>query len=345
MAVACIQRWCRRLLSAWLGLSLAWLVLWKTLGDRNGFLYLLNSLAFWILSGAWLGSWLRFGFRAPWWVHLVREGLGLIWLRHYAWMFVRRLPRPRGDAGPAPELQILSANLLKKIRTVQPFVKYLQAHPADVVLLQEVTHDAVAELEAQLADLYPCHYWLVDPASRMGLGVFSRLPLILEDRWSTHLAGPYVLRLRVWVEGQALVLYNVHLLSPLFNGMYTDGGDRLLVCRNQQVQRILADAVDQTAPVLLIGDWNTTEASDIHQAARHQFRDCWAEAGMGPGWTWPHNLEPHSRLCARPFLRLDHAFCTHELEVTEARVITRSLGSDHSPVVYTIRLPGQVQLP
>lgn len=341
--MAFLQRWYRRLLSCWLGLSLTWLVLWKTLGDWNGLLYLLNSLAFWILSGAWLASWLRFGFRAPWWVHLLREGLGLIWLRHYAWMFVRRLPRPRGDAGPAPELQVLSANLLKKIRTVRPFTRYLKAHPADVVLLQEVTHHAVAELEEELPDLYPYRYWIADPPAQMGLGVFSRLPLILEARWSTGMAGPYTLRLRVYLEGQALILYNIHLLSPLFDGVHGDG-DQLLSMRNQQVKRILADAAAQTAPVLLMGDWNTTEASDIHQTVSRQFRDCWADAGVGPGWTWPHNLEPHSRLGARPCLRLDHAFRSPELEVTDARVISQPLGSDHAPVAYTIRLPGQVDL-
>ncbi len=336
--VAFLQRCYRHLLSLWLILALTWLALWKTLGDRNGWLYLLNSLAFWILGSAWLSVWLRFGFRAPWWVLLLNKGLGLIWFRHYAWMFMRRLPSPRGDAGPAPELQVLSANLLKKIRTVKPLIRYVQTHEPDVVLCQEVTRHAVDELEEHLPDQYPYRYWMADPLSQLGLGVFSRLPLVLEDRWSTGLTGPFALRLRVRVAGQVLVLYNVHLLSPLFDGNGADG-NLLLVMRNRQVQDILADANARSEPVLMMGDWNTTEASDIYQTIRRQFRDCWAEAGLGPGWTWPHNLEPHSRLGARPFLRLDHAFCSSELEITEAQVVTQPMGSDHSPVVYTVRLP------
>ena len=343
MAVAFLQCWYRRLLSVWLVLSVTWLVLWKTVGDRNGLLYLLNSLAFWILSGAWLGSWLRFGFKAPWWALLLSESLGLIWLRHYAWMFVRRLPRAPSDMEPAPELQILSANLLKKIQTVQPLIQYIEGHPADVVLFQEVTHHSVVELDNRLQGLYPYRYWIADPSSQLGLGVFSRLPLMLEERWSTGLAGPYALRLRICVAGQSLVLYNIHLLSPLFD-RYGVSGNELLVMRNRQVQDILADAREQEHPVLLMGDWNTTEASDIYQAVRSEFRDCWAEAGKGPGWTWPHNLEPHSRLGARPVLRLEHAFCSADLEITEAQVITQPMGSDHSPVVYTFRLSDPVDL-
>ena len=102
---------------------------------------------------------------------------------------------------------------------------------------------------------------------------------------------------------------------------------------------LLEDAQAQDSPVLLMGDWNTTEGSDIYKQVSAIFQDGWALAGLGPGWTWPHNLEPYFRLKARPMLRLDHSFCSHDLEVLAAQVLPVKGGSDHSPLLLTLRLP------
>lgn len=329
------------LLSAYLVLALVWFILWKTLGDRNGILYLLHSLAFWILGGAWLASWLRFARSAPWLAFLLNDILGLVWLRHYAWMLWRRLPDPRPHAR-TPVLRILSANLLKKNRDLRGMCRYLQQQPVDIAVLQEVTADAIATLCTPLRNRFPHQYWTAHPLSRMGLGVLSRHPLVLEGRWSLPLGGPFGLRLRVVRPDQDLILYNVHLISPLY--VQADRNlDQLLVQRNHQSRQLLDDAREARGhgeSVVLMGDWNTTEGSEIHRQARRLFRDGWATAGIGPGWTWPHNLEPHMSMPARPFLRLDHAFCSHDIEVVQAQVV-QPMGSDHSPLLLSIRLPAK----
>ena len=38
-------------------------------------------------------------------------------------------------------------------------------------------------------------------------------------------------------------------------------------------------------------------------------------------------------------LRLDHSFCSHDLEVLAAQVLPVKGGSDHSPLLLTLRLP------
>ena len=327
-------------LNLYLAAAWIWLVLWKTVGDRNGLLYIVNSLSFWILSGAWLAGWLRFGRSSPWWAMLCGEVMGLVLLRHYNWMLWRKLPRPEPDLEEVrrPEIRVLTANLLKKNNNLENMRKRLFQHEVDIAVFQEVNASALAGLFHPLREEFPHQYWMAHPGTQLGLGVISRYPLVLEHRRSLGLGGPFYLRLRVHVGSQSLLLYNVHLISPLF-GSPPLRLNPALRQRRFQVRCLLEDAQTQDSPVLLMGDWNTTEGSDIYKQVSAIFQDGWALAGLGPGWTWPHNLEPYFRLKARPMLRLDHSFCSHDLEVLAAQVLPVKGGSDHSPLLLTLRLP------
>ncbi len=335
--MAMLGRLCRGALSLYLAAAWIWVVLWKTAGDRNGLLYLINSLSFWILSGAWLAGWLRFGRTSPGWALLCGDVMGLLLLRHYHWMLWRRLPRSAGN-GRRPEIRVLTANLLKKNNNLANMRRRLTGHAVDVAVFQEVNASALAGLFHPLREEYPHQYWMAHPGSQMGLGVMSRYPFVLEHRRSLGVGGPFYLRLRVQVRAQSLLLYNVHLISPLF-GSPPVRLNRALHVRNYQVQCLLADAQTQAGPMLLLGDWNTTEGSDIYRQVSALFQDGWATAGLGPGWTWPHNLEPYFPLKARPVMRLDHSFCSPDLEVLAAQVLPVPGGSDHSPLLLSVRLP------
>lgn len=335
-----LRRLYRGTLSLYLAAAGLWLVLWKTVGDRNGLLYLINSLSFWILGGAWLAGWLRFGRTSPWRALLCGEVIGLILLRHYHWMLWRKLSRPPEAPGEPrrSEIRVLTANLLKKNRNLATMRRLLSEQAVDVALFQEVNAGALAGLFRPLREEYPYQYWMAHPGSQLGLGVMSRHPFVLEHRRSLRVGGPFYLRMRVQVDSRSLLLYNVHLISPLFGSPPVRLNPALYI-RNYQVQCLLADAQAQSDPVLLMGDWNATEGSDIYQQVSTVFQDGWATAGLGPGWTWPHNLKPYCNLQARPVLRLDHSFCSHDLEVLAARVLPVKGGSDHSPLLLTLRLP------
>ena len=273
---------------------------------------------------------------------LCGELMGLVLARHYSWMLWRRLPRPGTGGGNAnrPEIRVVTANLLKKNNDLGNFRQRLIEHQADVVVLQEVSAYALAGLFHPSRDEFPYQYWMAHLGANLGLGVMSRYPLVLEHRHSLGLGGPFYLRLRVQIGSQSLRLYNVHLISPLF-GSPPVRLSPALHQRNYQVKCLLNDAQEQDGPVLLMGDWNTTEGSDIYKQASAIFQDGWATAGLGPGWTWPHNLEPYFSVKARPVMRLDHSFCSHDLEVLDAQVLPVTWGSDHSPLLLTLRLPAE----
>ena len=333
-----LRRAANWLLGLWIIVAATWAVIWKLLGDRNGNLYLVNSFALWILGSAWLASWLRTLLGGHWWSLPVGEGLGVLFLRHYAWLVSRREPSSDRSGSSPRELRVVTANLLKKSRDLTSTAEAFQTHLMDVAVLQEVTSDAFESLRRPLQTSHPWSYWISTPRARLGLGVVSRWPVAVEQQWSVGITGPYCLRLRLLVSGKSLLIYNMHLVSPLYDHPRMSA-DRSLAIRTHQMDTVLEDALAQDDPVLLMGDWNATEGSDIYRRAHASFVDVWAEYGQGPGWTWPHNLEPHIGWPFRPCLRLDHAFCSRGLDLGRPQVLDIEAESDHSPLLVPLHWP------
>jgi len=336
--VSILRRAANWLLGLWIIAAAIWAVIWKLFGDRNGNLYLVNSFALWILGSAWLASWLRTLLGGHWWSLPLGEGLGVLFLRHYAWMFSRREPNSNRLESSSGELRVVTANLLKKSWDLTSTAEAFRTHQVDVAVLQEVTSNAFESLRRPLQTSHPWSYWISNPQARLGLGVVSRWPVAVERQWSVGITGPYCLRLRLLVAGESLLVYNMHLVSPLYDHPRMSA-DRSLAIRTHQVDTVLEDALAQDDPVLLMGDWNATEGSDIHRRARGSFVDAWAEYGQGPGWTWPHNLEPHIGWPFRPCLRLDHVFCSRDLAPGRPQVLDIEAESDHSPVLVPLHWP------
>lgn len=333
-----LRRAANWLLGLWIIAAAIWAVIWKLLGDRNGNLYLVNSFALWILGSAWLASWLRTILGGSWWSLPLGEGLGVLFLRHYAWLISRREPASDRSDSASRELRVVTANLLKKSRDLTSTAQAFRTHQVDVAVLQEVTSDAFESLRRPLQTSHPWSYWISNPQARLGLGVVSRWPVAVEQQWSVGITGPYCLRLRLLVDGESLLVYNMHLVSPLYDHPRMSA-DRSLAIRTHQMDTVLEDALAQDDPILLMGDWNATEGSDIYRRVRALFVDVWAEYGQGPGWTWPHNLEPHIGWPFRPCLRLDHAFCSRELDLGQPQVLDIDAESDHSPVLVPLHWP------
>lgn len=341
---ACIVKLLLRItnwiLGLWIILAAGWAAIWKLAGDRNGKLCLVNTFAFWILGTAWLASWFRTLLGGHWWSLLIGEGLGVLFLRHFAWIVSRREQVQKKSDLHTSNLKLVTANLLKKSVDLTSTAEAFQNHQVDVALLQEVTPGAFSSLKGPLCDSHPWSYWVSNPMSRLGLGVVSSLPVVVEKQWSVGITGPYCLRMRFLAAGASFLIYNLHLVSPLYNHPEMTP-DRSLAIRTFQLETILEDAKAQDGPVLLMGDWNATEGSDIYRKACISFVDVWAEYGHGPGWTWPHNLEPHMNWPFKPCLRLDHVFCSKDLAMGRPQVLDITSESDHSPVLVSFRWPSE----
>jgi endonuclease/exonuclease/phosphatase family metal-dependent hydrolase len=212
-------------------------------------------------------------------------------------------------------LRVVSFNI-ENGRRVRQAIDALGGHAAlrgaDLLVLQEMDGAGV-EAIARALELNAVYF----PATNhnghdLGNAVLSPWPI--ESGWKLLL--PHRSRLvkkaraavgaRVLVAGRALVVYSVHLGSPI--GF--SGGQR-----KEQAQAVLADASGRRDPVIVAGDFNSSSVGRVFEAA---------------GYAWPTKAVGKTV----GFFSFDHVF-SHGLPTTPASAgVARDVkdASDHRPV-------------
>jgi len=221
----------------------------------------------------------------------------------------------RGDA-----LTVVTANLSYRNADPRPLVDWLTREPADLVLLQELTPEWAAAIEAVPG--YP-HRRLLVRTDPYGLGVLSRWPtdrlvgLDLAGDGLPSLVGP------LQAGHEPLMLAVVHTHWPLLPG--------LMSRRDQAVSRLAQQVRRHPGHWIVGGDFNLTPYSPV-------FRRLLEETGLQetrPRGTWA----PSWRADLWPFaMRIDHVLVTREL-CAEPSQVGPEIGSDHRPVRVRLRLP------
>lgn len=263
----------------------------------------------------------------------------LIWLRRpvyaagaavlalfHAWPVLSHVPvDPPAAACTGPVFTVVSANVRFRNDDHRLFLDWLEAHPADLVVVQEVT-EAWADELARLAD-YP-HRTLLVREDPYGIGVLSRWPL--EATEPADFAGDGLPSLvgRVRVSGQELLFLGLHTHWPL--------APALAKARDDSLQRAAALIRSQALPAVALGDLNLTPHSPM-------FERFLSAAGLrdtleGGYWqpTWQAGFWPLA-------LRIDYVLVSAGVCVVGAET-GPSIGSDHRPVIARLTL-GSARLP
>ena len=245
-------------------------------------------------------------------------------------------------------------NLLARNRTPDRILDVIRDISADVVTLQEVS----LSYEQRLLTLneYPymaIHATVEDGTAfmreTMGLGVLSRYPILEDEYWVYDFLRIPLGHQRVVidVEGQQVVVYNVHPTHPgmvepeFFNPSF----------RQREIEDLLDRIQSETLPVIMIGDFNLTDLSNDYNKISAQLTDTHREVGQGLGHTFPDFRESFvidsmevipdsfpSHLPTPLLMRLDYVFHSEEFTGVTAYVYHTSGGSDHRPLVVTLAL-------
>lgn len=227
------------------------------------------------------------------------------------------LPPPTTGRPPdAPDVlrfTLLTYNIDTRARNYEEQAALLREIDADVVALQEVTPGAVDYFAEALSDIYPFQAMHGDEGFS-GMGVLSRYTLSEDEYWTEPpLGGQRV----VVALAQDLVLYNSHPVHP-FPGTSWDPS-----YRRAWIDDLLARAAAESGPLVLAGDFNTTDQTSDYERITAVYEDAYRHASSSLGLTFPSNLA---------LARLDYAFTNPFVVATEARVWTSWAGSDHLPV-------------
>jgi endonuclease/exonuclease/phosphatase (EEP) superfamily protein YafD len=218
------------------------------------------------------------------------------------------------------DLKIVSYNLAWRNREIPNVAQYLLREDADIVLLQEVTEQHFTALSSALAARYPYKdVCLVPGACRQA--ILANRPWITVEHLHRDDETPEMISAlfddreigRVRVHG-------VHLATP-YRPRQAWQLDRLIALRG---------APTETA--ILAGDFNMTPWS-------YRLQRLLASTGLRLHATflrsWP--TQGQYRLPAPAFL-IDHVLTTPDIK-TVSITMGPYLGSDHLPIVATLRLP------
>jgi endonuclease/exonuclease/phosphatase (EEP) superfamily protein YafD len=219
-------------------------------------------------------------------------------------------------AGPAFTVATVNVQFSNEHR--EAFRAWLTTQPADFLVIQEVTEAWAAEVEAQTA--YP-HRHILSREDPYGLALLSRWAL--ESVTLVDLAGDGLPSLAGIVDagGQRIRFLALHTHWPITPA--------LAAARDEALQGASALASAADLPVVLLGDLNLTPDSPAFDRLLDE--SGLQDAMRGRGWhpTWLAGFWPLA-------LRIDHVLVSPSLCVEQAEV-GPSIGSDHRPVVATLR--------
>lgn len=273
------------------------------------------------------------------WVYLVvalAAGATCVWLDRSRWWmgaagaavcgvsFMQAAPALPDSVEPVPALRVASANLFYGNHEVARLAQWIRAESAQIVVLQEVSPAAAAELRS-LSD-YP--HLLIDAApGPFALAVLSRIPIEAVE----VVQGPQDLpgqglsyRVKVRWNDRWIALAAVHLAAPT-TPSYRMQRDALLA-------RTAEWAALSDSPVIVAGDMNSTPWSRAFKRAA----DVGLRRASGLRPTWP------SFLGREMSIPIDHVLASTHWVVT-SRTRGPDIGSDHRPVLVALALRSAVR--
>ena len=252
--------------------------------------------------------------------------LGLVGLLAVVWFGPFFQPVNAPTAGDGTQLTMITFNMMQD-ENEEPTAAFdwLETVEADLVLLQEVPttyRDGIPQLEDVLPEQV-----LVDGGRRL---VLSRYPLeqMPDDR------------VLITVDGQQIMLFNVHLAWPFITeggrgGITPDDVPYLGLLlnyeeseRNTQLRALLDQVEAETLPVIVAGDLNMSQHSLIYSELALLLEDAFRETSGGLGHTWPSHT---------PLLRLDYVWYSDGLQALSTN-IGDDIGSDHLPLAVTLEV-------
>lgn len=228
-------------------------------------------------------------------------------------------PGPRSDAGHT--IRALSLNVFLENPQQQPTLELIEREQPDVIYLMEIS-PAWSEALATLYEDYPHRRillrWGVD-----GVALLSRFPLEkVQVRLVPGVSLPTLVAEVATPDGP-LTLIATHPASP--------GGRRNVELRNDQFVKLAEWARQSTAPVMILGDLNSTSWSPYFQDLLDDAGLADSRCGFGVEPTWPWFPLPLR-------IPIDHCLVSPEISIFDRRV-GPSVGSDHRPLLVDFALP------
>jgi endonuclease/exonuclease/phosphatase (EEP) superfamily protein YafD len=172
------------------------------------------------------------------------------------------------------------------------------------------------------------------------MGVLSRFPLTEID--TSHLAHPWWEVQAMWVEttAESFILYNVHPHATNIlvyieeeTAIAAEARDSIAI-RQQLIETLVADFSRRDGPIVVVGDFNSTDQSDVYALMRRYLADAHRASGWGLGHTFPAYGGSFRGIPIFPLqMRLDMVFLSRDFRAARTWVSETYGESDHRPLL------------
>ncbi|MBN1219341.1 MAG: endonuclease/exonuclease/phosphatase family protein [Anaerolineae bacterium] len=306
---------------------LAWLALWFFPGDRWLFIRLGSYFVPWLLMILFPALLVALMGRRYWlagFTVLLILVLGV----PYVPVFTPQLPLVWAQDKPG-ELRVMTFNVNYTNRNATDIADLIRAEKPDIIAFQEITGPLQASLLPELAPDYP--YYLVNDWG-LPLVLVSRYPLL---KHADLIEAPHAQLATAATPYGAVAIWNVHPCPAVRQTGWE--------AQRQALVAIAAAIEKETGPLIVLGDFNTTDRAENYYLMADRMTDVHHAVGRGFGFTYP---EPDvlARLpfytkpleLISPVVRIDHVFVSKHFTSQETHVVPGGYGSDHRPVVATL---------
>lgn len=218
------------------------------------------------------------------------------------------------------ELKVISYNTWSKNLDTDRIANVIKGQNPDVLLLQEVIPEVFERLIKNLDDLYADNEMFFSYEPHLLLAVVSRYPM---ERSAGMKGKGRVQRVLLHSPGAQITVFNVHMLR---RGGWSS--------RYRKIASLLEeDVVHEAGPVILGGDFNTTDQAETYKYISKFLNNAHWESGFGFGFSFPTSvIKLFGTVPVPPLIRIDHIFFNDHFSILKAGTIKDSGGSDHFPV-------------
>lgn len=237
---------------------------------------------------------------------------------HIALFWIPATPSVSNRPASRP-VRVLHSNLHIENHNHAALLKLIRAENPDLIVVQEVTPEWATVLET-IRGRYPEGIVIPDETAG-GIGVLSRLPLLMIRDAGIEKYNGVSLEVRLLVDDRIVHILTAHTRPPL--------SPSWLLARNLHFEALVDRTRNMPAPRILIGDLNSTVWSPYFSESIGQTTMVDARRGFGVLATWPTWF---------PLMKIpiDQCFVSPDVEVVDLRTGSH-IGSDHLPLIVDLR--------
>jgi len=262
-----------------------------------------------------------------------------LWL--YGALFLPGWPAKIADDVP---LTIMSFNIWGGSRSGETARVILDNGVPDLVAIQELQPWMADVLLEEVGEFYPYHifdtYWRSN-----GIGILSRYPLTELSSQLLFYPAWEIQIVEVMARNRAITVYNIHphssnvidYLGVEYSQQLFDRIKQSFQTRQRLIQQLMADIRTRPGPVIVVGDFNSTDQSEVYTLLSSQLTDAHQAAGWGFGHTFPAYSGRFRRVPIPPRqIRIDMIFYSAHFVALQSWVSPSAGESDHLPVLAKI---------